>query len=334
MSKHHAPARALRITALTLGVLSLSACDRSGAELLPQPNDTYPAVIEIGQLAVMDMADVPAISPNNCADPSTAGCYFGQISSTDNVTLGGATFTFKGTGGNVCVMLDVETVSWNHYIGPANTGSAWVYPDYSGDDGDIDLYGGLSSYYTGSPGIEIGDFNGYYTDSLGRQIQIDYVECYNPSPYTGDEAHAGRGAPEYCTINTSGHAGVEYTIVLETFSVPNDDGLLSFATAVADDSCGAVPAVTLPAAQNISVGDVNECTIMGESIAEDGTVDACSIALEQAYCANSTGDGDGVLVGFCCNNPGVCGDEPEGVCAEYTTGLFCDQWPGLCNCAG
>ncbi len=328
------PSRLVWASSLVVTGLSLAACDRSGAELLPQPNDDYPPIVELGEFAVMAMDSVPAISPNNCADPATDGCYFGQLSSTDNVTVGGATFTFKGTGGEVCVMVDQETVSWNHYIGPSNSGSAWVFPDYSGDDGDIDLYGGLSSYYTGSPGIEIGDFTGYYTDSLGRQIEIDYVECYNPSPYTGSEAHAGRGAPEYCTIDTSGHAGAEYTMVLQTFSVPNDDGLLSFATAVADESCGNVPAVTLPAAHDISVGDVNECTILGESIAEDGSVDPCSVALEPASCANSTSDGEGVLVGFCCNNPGVCGDEPEGVCADYTTGLFCDQWPDLCNCAG
>ncbi|RME26122.1 MAG: hypothetical protein D6798_07305, partial [Deltaproteobacteria bacterium] len=315
---------------MALAALSMVACDRSGADLLPQPNENFPSVIEIGELAVMDIDDVPSVSPQNCADPSTDGCYFGQLSSTDNVTVGGATFTFRGTGGKVCVIVDQETVSWNHYIGPANSNSAWVFPDYSSDDGDIDLYGGLSSYYTGSPGIEIGDFSGYYTDSLGRQIAIDYVACRNSSPYTGQEAHAGRGAPEYCTIDTTGHAGAEYTVVLETFSVPNDDGLLSFATAVADGACGNIPAVSLPAAHDITVGDVNECTILGESIAEDGTVNACTTALEQAYCANTTSDGEGVLVGFCCNNPGMCGDPPEGACDEYTTGLFCDQWPALC----
>ncbi len=333
MSKHSG------VAAIIGGLVLLAACDNSGKELLPQPNPDYPGVIEIGQLSVMSADDVGAIDPDWCANQDDPGCYFGQISSTDNVTKGGATFTFKGTGGRVCVMVDVETVSWNHYIGAGATASDWSVADYPGDDGDMDMFGGLSAYYTGSPGIEIGDFTGLYTDSLGRELEIDYVECYNSSVYTGGEAHAGRGAPEYCTINTAGREDIEFTIVLETFSVPRDDGLLSFMTAVVDSGCNSfntsIPSSIGPTDDSaIELSGVSECLVTGESIAADGSVDPCSIATEYAYCANTTNAGAGALVGFCCLNPGVCAEDlADGACDDVDETEFCATWPGLCNCA-
>lgn len=317
---------------------TLAACDRSGRDLLPQPNTDFPGVIEVGRLGVMDRDDFGSISPDFCADPADAGCYYGQISSTDGVTKGGATFTFEGTGSRVCVMVDPESVSWNQDIGVS--ADEWIYPENPSDDGDMDLFGGLSSYYTGSPGIEIGDFTGYYTDSLGRQIEIDYVECYNVSPYLGGEAHAGRGAPEYCTIDGTVE-GVEYTIVLETFSVPRDDGLLSFVAAVVDVGCGQL-GVTIPSeiatdeGSELAISGVNECSIIGESLNSDNTQsDPCSDELEWAYCANTTSGGVGTLRGFCCANPTACGDDPpEEACVDFDEATFCSEHPALCGCAG
>ena len=113
------------------------------------------------------------------------------------------------------------------------------------------MFAGLSSYYTGSPGLEIGDFKGIYTDSLGNKVEIEYGECVQSSQYTAN-AHAGRGAAEFCTIDTNNRVGVEYTVVLESFSIPLDDGSLSFGVAVLEGSC--------------SDYTINECLIPGESL--------------------------------------------------------------------
>ena len=319
----------------------VSACDTRGSELIPEPNPDYPGVIEVGELTVMSSADLISATPDWCASQGAPGCYFGQISATDGVTKGGVTFTFKGTGNDVCVIVDPETVAWNHYIGNGSAADTWRYPDESADDGDLDLFGGLSSYYTGSPGIEIGDFTGYYTDSQGRQLTIDYVECANTSPYTGGESHAGRGAPEYCIIDTEGRVGVDYTIVLETFSVPRDDALLSFVAAVVDGRCGQIDPA--PGFEDEG-GGVTECSIKGEARETTGEIKPCTDALERAYCLNVEGgnaeDGqyppDRVLSGFCCSNPGVCddGEAPEGVCDDLDLDLFCTSYPELCGCAG
>lgn len=323
---------------LALGLGLAAGCDRSGKDLLPQPNEDYPGVIEIGRIGVVAKGDVPVISPDFCADPAS-GCFYGQISATDGVSQGGATFTFTGTGDNVCVMVDPESVSWNHEIGV--TADAWAYPEDPSDDGDMDLFGGLSSYYTGSPGVEMGDFTGYYTDSLGRQIEIDYVECYNESVYTGGEAHSGRGAPEYCDMKDT-IEGVEYTIVLETFSVPRDDGLLSFMVAVIGSRCSGIdtPLPTSVVSKDdgsaVELSGITECTVVGEQLNPDNTpADPCGEMVELAYCANQTEEGEGLLRQFCCANPSACGDDvPDDICEDFDRDAFCTASPGLCDCEG
>lgn len=332
---------------LALGAVLASGCDRSGVDLLPQPNEDYPGVIEVGRVGVMSKDDVPNISPEFCTGDN--GCFYEQISSTDNVTKGGATFTFIGTGNNVCIFVDPESVSWNHEIGVG--ADHWRYPEDPSDDGDLDMFGGLSSYYTGSPGVEIGDFTGFYTDSLGNEIEIDYVECFNESPYTGGEAHAGRGAPETCDLRPTVE-GVEYTIVLETFSVPRDDGLLSFVVGVAGTRCSGLD-TTLPtdsvyqvdekgkpvtddgALVPIELSGVNECTVLGEQLNPDNSIAySCSRMREIAYCANEV-SGEDILNEFCCANPTACGDDPpDDACDGFDEDLFCADHPGLCGCEG
>ncbi len=330
---------------LALAVGTLSGCDRSGLDLLPQPSVDLPSVVEIGDIQVLDPTeygefldlthpyagyDGLGVSQTDpwgwCKTPGLNGedyrCYYGQIGATDGVNSGGATFTFKGTDGPVCVMVDPETVFWGPSIEPTDIDLEYTYPDSYIDDGDLDLYGGLSSYYTGSPGIEIGDFTGYYTDSLGREIEIEYGACFQYGFYSViDYAHAGRATPEYCTIDTSQRLGVEYTVVLDTFSVPLDDGALSFGVVVVEGDC--------------SLYTPNECTIAGESLVADadgGTeLRSCTDRLESAFCAKD-------MLNFCCANPEMCGDLPDfGTCDPFysewgSRDAYClDNGPRCCD---
>ena len=246
--------------------------------------------------------------------------FYGQLGRAPDLTKGGATFTFMGTGDDVCVILDPETVFWNQSIAPASRVDQYAYPDYFDDDGDLDLFGGMSSYYTGSPGVEIGDFRGFYTDSKGELVEIQYGEC-NQTGYGGvDGAHAGRAKPEFCTIDTDQQEGVEFTVVMETWAVPLDDGVLSFGVAVMNERCPRV--------------DTSECFIRTESLDANGEPKACTDKLEYAQC-------DGKLASFCCANPEMCGDEnvvDAGLCEglmvvddeKVTRDAWCEANPVLC----
>jgi len=249
--------------------------------------------------------------------------YYGQLGRSPELTQGGATFTFIGTGEDVCVIVDPETVFWSQSIAPANRVDQFAYPDHFDDDGDLDIFAGMSSYYTGSPGVEIGDFRGFYTDSKGEVVEIQYGECFQTGSSQGmTDAHSGRGTTEYCTIDTDQQEGVEFTVVLETFSVPLDDGVLSFGVTVMNERCPRV--------------DTSECFIRTESLSSAGAPRACTDRLEAAQCAGQLGS-------FCCANPEMCGDEgniENGLCEDIfevdqapatrdewcgSTGLCCDE---------
>lgn len=373
---------------------ALSGCDRNANALIPNESDQFPAVIEIGELEVVDkdtlnfiidkqqgtlayikptldgdtplllgdaereesevatgyeFTDCPELeaelnglteqqrydwylehgtidcatfksSPEADHNRDALPFFYGQLGRAPDLTQGGATFTFMGTGDDVCVILDPETVFWNQSIAPASRVDQYAYPDYFDDDGDLDLFGGMSSYYTGSPGVEIGDFRGFYTDSKGELIEIQYGEC-NQTGYGGvDGAHAGRAKPEFCTIDTDQQEGVEFTIVMETWAVPLDDGVLSFGVAVMNERCPRV--------------DTSECFIRTESLDADGNPKACTDKLEYAQC-------DGKLASFCCANPEMCGDEnviDDGLCEslmvvddeKVTRDAWCEANSSLC----
>lgn len=302
---------------------SLIGCDRSGLDKVPQPNDTHPAVVEIGQLEVITLEQYNTLASEGsgastwCNETSisepraTVGdrtqeadlplCYYGQVGLTEiGGDIGGATFTFEGTGGDVCLVVDPEVVYWNQSVAVDGARDNYSYPDLEEDDGDIDMFAGLSAYYTGSPGVEIGDFTGFYTDSLGNQIEIEYGLCTQVGAQGQDDSHSGRATAEYCTIDTSAYAGVEFTVVLETFSVPLDDGLLSFGVMAREGSCAGI----------------SECTLLGESLDADGNVNACTPQLEAAFCGQQT------LESFCCVHPEMCGedatpDECESALEDY-----------------
>ena len=218
-----------------------------------------------------------------------------------------------------------------------NTGL--VLYDLEEDDGDIDLFAGLSSYYTGSPGIELGDFKGFYTDSLGKEIEIEYGECIQYGARQGmNNAHAGRAAAEFCTINTENREDVLYTVVLESFSIPLSDGALGFGAVVVNGQCG-------------SDRPVDECTLYGEGLIEqrdeDGSIKydeatgemiasarACTVQLEAAACADS-------LHLYCCEYPLMCGEDAdrticenleESLPAELSCPSYCDAYDDSQNC--
>ena len=117
-------------------------------------------------------------------------CYYGLLGQAPTGVKGGATFTFRGTGDRVCIVTDPETVFWNTAVASVNPDDKYSYADLEQDDGDIDLFAGLSSYYTGSPGVELGDFKGFYTDSLGNSVAIEYGECFQYGAQSGmNNAH-------------------------------------------------------------------------------------------------------------------------------------------------
>lgn len=181
----------------------------------------------------------------------------------------------------------------------------YQYSDNYNDDGDIDLFAGISAFYTGSPGVEMGDFFGVYTDSQGQQTTIEYNECLQNGAKAGfNESHAGRGTPEYCTLNTGQRDGVEFTVALQTFAVPLDDGKLDFVTAVVGESCGAL--------------GLTECTYLGERFVGDQSdeeYDVTVLGMENAFCETTVSQ-------YCCEHD----DEYPDLCGEPPDSTFCDQF--------
>lgn len=328
-------------TALGLAVLALVGCDRRADTLLPENKSTAPSVVEAGELRVLTADEYQEyLSASDrlawCEqtdDNGARNCLYAQVGPPEIGKKGGATYTFKGTGGSVCLVVDPETVFWNQARAATNPDERFVYADYQADDGDIDMFAGLTSYYTGSPGVELGDFTGYYTDSLGRQIEIEYGECTQNSTVSDiTNAHAGRATPEYCTIDTELREGVEFTVMLETFSVPLNDGTLSFGAMAVEGTC-----------RRLNGTGIDECTIKGESLdPENGEVLSCSEALETAYCMTADDtetdterawldQGYSMLTAFCCANPGVCGDDVDDtMCLNFPEDQFCSEMPSLC----
>ncbi len=330
----------MMISTLSFALMSsFFGCDRNAKDLVPVPSDAHPGVIEGGELAIVTKEElnvlngepeanpIPYVVQDNCEEPedgSPRRCFFGQLGQTPLGQSGGATFTFMGNGEEVCLVVDPETVFWAQSISPVKPTDEFVYPDYYDDDGDLDMFSGLSSYYTGSPGVELGDFKGFYTDSLGQEVEIEYGECFQTGAQTGmTDAHAGRATIEYCGIDTDQRVGIEYTVVLETVSVPMDDGVLSFGVAVLEGRCARL--------------GPTECTIRGESLesipttadgkkCKDPSKDGCEFRprycteeLEKAQCQAQ-------LRPFCCANPDMCGDNvPEDACKEEVYALGDDS---------
>jgi hypothetical protein len=214
----------------------LAGCANEADPFRPQVSDV-PGIQDLGVIEILTDEDRASGLP--LSDPSYEGkVYYGRLGATEDAqAVGGATFQFEGTGGSVCVAVDPEAVFWNFAVAESTSGK-YKYKDHYADDGDIDLKVGLSAYYTGSPGVEIGSFEALYTDPSGVEHSLEFNECTQTGYQGTPDVFAGRASVEYCTIDTATRAGVMYTVLLETFSLPVDDDIVSFGAVVMDGGCG------------------------------------------------------------------------------------------------
>lgn len=274
------------LSSLTL----LVACNRDGRNYVPGPTEGFPGIVVLN-----DGEDVDVIPYDSWTEETARldSAIYHTLGVPESGYFGGATLTFMGTGGEVCVFVDPEAVYWNQSVALQGPSPDYIYADNYLDDGDIDLEVGLSAYYTGSPGIEMGTFEQPYEDSLGNMVTIEFNECVLVGTRGQVGAHAGRARPEYCTIDTSLHPDRQYTVALTTWSVPKDDYLLSYAVAVFEGACNA------QALDPAGAGDI-ECALTGEAMDEDGTTRQGYAELEEAFCAGAQAE-------FCEANPGMCG---------------------------
>lgn len=258
-------------------LLLLAACDNSGESYRPKVTG-IPAVVDLGELPVISTDE----RQSGDFDPLTSpGVVYGQLGAPENPgAVGGASLQFTGTGGCVQIVVDPEAVFWSRDMTPNPTASDFKYEDNYADDGDLDLLGGLTAYYTGTPGQEIGDFTAVYTDEQGVDHQLPFNECER-SGYGGvPDAHDGRATVETCVIDTAERAGVKFTVLLRTFSLPIDDSVLNYAVGVFE---------TAKRRGVCEPFNADECFFQDEvnlaGAAPDSNVDHSYFAeLEAAYC--------------------------------------------------
>ena len=237
-----------------------------------RPKDTKaPGVYDIGELPVISEDDSYA-----GFDVYGPQVYYGQVGAPDDPgTYGGATLQFEATGGHVCLVMDPEAVYWSRPLAIDAGGRAYKYTDRYEDDGDLDMSAGLTAYYTGSPGVEMGGFEAVYSDTQGVDHVLEFNECEQAGAQS-ESVHSGRGTAEHCDINTANHPGVKYTVVLDTFALPHDDSILNFGVAVFGTTCNNF--------------EVNECTVPDEvhGAVADGMVATSGkewfAGLESVYC--------------------------------------------------
>lgn len=260
-----------------LALLAVMACDRSGAEYVPQSVDGYDGVAVLGEITPLDAATLRSDSARR--DSAT----YGTLTLPRDELFGGATATFVADGGAYCVMVDPEAVTWNQSVDLDTPSPQYAQKDNTSDDGDLDISIGLSSNYTGTPGLQMGNFEQAYEDSLGTQVTVNTNECVFFTTQGQPGAHAGRSTPEFCNIDTTLHPGREYTIALDTWSLPLDDDLLSFGLIVAEGTCSDL----LGATTSLDW----ECVVPGESCTPDeqdaGNCNDREVqyaAMELAYC--------------------------------------------------
>lgn len=212
----------------TTFAIGTTACDYSGDWLFAGAVEGLPGIMDLGEIEVATVKTI---------DDVPAAVHFLEIGPTGTPSDGGSTFTFSGTGSDVCVWVDPESATWIQSLSPVYGIDDLSYPDNLFDDGDIDLFGGLAVFYSGSPGESMGNFQIRYEDSLGNVIPIDANECSIPSYDSATGGHAGRGGPEYCTIQNT-QPGVSYLIQMLTYSTPMDDERMTYGLMLAHGDCG------------------------------------------------------------------------------------------------
>lgn len=258
--------RTYSLLAVTTSLALAVGCDIAPDFLYGGAIEGVPSVIHIEAEGGGPL--VPAAITNT--DEGRAATIYAEVGPSGDANPSGITYEFEGTGGAVCAWVDPELIFWNQAVGSGGGPSAnrWRYPDNYHDDGDIDLRVGLSVYYTGTVGQEMGDFRVGYQDSLANPVEIDLVACTITADVLGPTPGptAGRGAPEYCTIfNTQ--PGVRYTVAMQVFSTPPDDSRLGLGFVLADGPCGALISAVSPAGGAVgSQGYNEECVVIGEGL--------------------------------------------------------------------
>jgi len=257
---------------LSACTLSLVGCDLDGRELLqsfdPETGESLP-------VTVVDL-DREEDGPVFCAedDVTSDSCetYSGTLGPSDIGTgqFSGATFTFDGTGGRVCVMVDPQSVFRDDLREDSlgNQGPNPYMEDFPYDDGDIDMLAGLASYYTGTPGELLGDFVNDFVDDNGVSRRVDLNVCLQEDTHGQPGGTAGRATPEMCAFSTL--TNTPYRIVLNAYSVPVDDNELKYAFQVRAGDCP---------------GSISECTLRGDrDRAADGALPFGADNVEDMYC--------------------------------------------------
>lgn len=256
---------------MSLVFLSLLGCDHTGFEFRPSPSDA-PSVADLGELVPLDVEEWKSGDRDPAAFPgSITYAEVGADENPGNIT--GATAHFRGTGGNVCLVVDPEAVYWARSLATTGAGRYEYDDDYT-DDGDIDMDAGLTAFYTGSPGVEMGDFKSAYTDEVGVDHEIEFNACIQTGYGGSEDVHAGRATTEQCVVSTDQQAGTEFTIALRTFSLPLNDSKLGFAIGVfdvGDAKCDGV----------FENGADAECLFLNEGT---GGTEGDRTGIESAYC--------------------------------------------------
>ncbi|MCO4769776.1 MAG: hypothetical protein KDA24_07065 [Deltaproteobacteria bacterium] len=252
--------------------LLFTGCDLDGSELLqsfdPETGESLPVTV-----VDLDRVDEP---PTVCSqeDVNDGDCetYLGAVGPSDLGTgqLSGATFTFDGTGGRVCVLIDPQSV-WRDDRVLEPSGNPVTNPfmdDYPFDDGDLDLLTGLASYYTGTPGDTMGDFVNDFVDDNGVSRRVDLNLCLQDDTHGQTGGTSGRATPEMCSFQTL--ENTPYRIALYAFSVPVDDNELKYALQVREGNCPV---------------QIDECTLRGDrDRAPEGALPFGLDNVEEMYC--------------------------------------------------
>lgn len=304
----------LRTLAACLSAVALVGCDYSGDFLFPGAVDGVPGIYQLLDPDTSDTYITPVVieSIGALADNT----IYAEVGPPDSASTGGVTFEFQGTGRDVCVWVDPESIFWGQAISPAaaDESKKWSYPDNVFDDGDLDLDGGRSVFYTGGP-EEIGDFKIAYEDALGNPVQVSLSDCVQADYFGLPDGHAGRGSPEYCTLAAT-ELGIDYTIVMSSWSTPLDDDRLAFGLVVYDGNCDDLKQIA-------DVNGINEeCLVAGEAIdpANGGQLPARGYDPSRAWAGYSDFEDE-----YCSDKHNIfkfCEDEAAAVAAE---GGVCDQ---------
>lgn len=307
----------VRAAMFTLAFLA-TGCEYDGDFLFNDPIDGVPAVLDLKAEdgAAFDPVDIT--SPEDAA----ANTVYAEIGPNTEALPSGVTVEFIGNGQDVCVFVDPELVHWNASVSQASPNQTFRFPDNVYDDGDLDILVGQSVYYRGTPGERMGGFEVQYSDELGNDLQVDLVACRNATS-NNEEAHSGRGTPEYCTIRNT-LPGVSYTVAMEAFSLPRDDGRMSFGVLVANGECTGSPESLISVAAPGSLSDLpvnEECLIRGEALPplEEGA----GAHLYYGYAEGRSYEGSEAFEDAFCDE-GVFDYCREEISAMRAEGLLCD----------